>query len=304
VAQPVRRVRKSDGITTVQVKWRQGGRGSAWQSETFASGTTAQNEARAMAFRVDVEEAGNRWPAGWTPGEGYLHPGPAALPVGATTDTAGVATTEVTTAELAADYFRHQRAVRVSRHKVKLTEVERREATWRNHLAETFGHLPVAAVTREDVEDWITQQVEEVEAAAASVRHRHWVLSTVFKHAMTRMRPALRVDNPCFGSELPEPADARQVRFFQEGEWALLRACLDPDVRDLVDVLFVTGARWGEATAVMAHRQPVQPSNTSSTSPSNWPSHLRNPTRSAGMIRPRLASPVSSSTQSKVICCR
>src|SRR5918993_434438 len=89
VAQPVRRVRKSDGITTVQVKWRQGGRGSPWQSETFAAGTSAQNEARAMAFRVDVEEAGNRWPAGWTPGEGYLQPGPAALPVRATTDTAG-----------------------------------------------------------------------------------------------------------------------------------------------------------------------------------------------------------------------
>ena len=178
MAQPVRRVRKSDGITTVQVKWRQGGRGSAWQSETFAAGTTAQNEARAQAFRVDVEEAGNRWPPGWTPGEGYHPSGRQAPPVATTATTATATSRTVTMAEVAGDYFAHQRAVRVPRNKVKLTEVERREATWRNHLEGTFGHLPAVAVTREEVEDWITHQVEQVGAAPASVVHRHWVLST------------------------------------------------------------------------------------------------------------------------------
>jgi hypothetical protein len=55
MAQPVRRVRRSDGVIFVQIKWREGGRGSAWQSVTFARGTTAQNEARAMAFVVEVK---------------------------------------------------------------------------------------------------------------------------------------------------------------------------------------------------------------------------------------------------------
>jgi hypothetical protein len=68
MAQLVRRARRSDGITTVQVKWRLAGRRSAWQSETFAAGTSAQHEARAAAFQADVEEAGNRWPVGWTRG--------------------------------------------------------------------------------------------------------------------------------------------------------------------------------------------------------------------------------------------
>lgn len=36
-----------------------------WQSDTF--GTKRQ----ALRFQCDVEDAGNRWPAGWVPGYGY-----------------------------------------------------------------------------------------------------------------------------------------------------------------------------------------------------------------------------------------
>lgn len=62
--------------------------------------------------------------------------------------------------------------------------------------------------------------------------HRHGLLSSIMKHGQTRLR--LRPDNPCALSELSEldtaTSQARQVRFFQHGEWALFRSCLNPDM--------------------------------------------------------------------------
>lgn len=50
---------RSDGSMAYQVRWRQYG---TWQSETFGVKRLAQR------FVLDLEDAGNEWPAGWTPG--------------------------------------------------------------------------------------------------------------------------------------------------------------------------------------------------------------------------------------------
>lgn len=237
-----RRTRKSDGVMSVSVRWKDGGtRAGVWQTENFAAGASAQNETRAAAFKLDVEAAGHRWPEGWVRGEGYVVPEekPAVT----------------TMADAAAAYFAHGWKVRVPRNKVSAAELDKRERVWENHLVGTFGPLGVPEVTRDDVEDWITVQIEEVPAkdgtpgaAAKSVRNRHWLLSTIIKHAVVELR--LRPDNPCYGSDLPVSADARQVRFFQHGEWALMRGHLAPDVLLMVDVALTTGIRWGELSAL------------------------------------------------------
>jgi integrase len=40
------------------------------------------------------------------------------------------------------------------------------------------------------------------------------------------------------------------VRFFQHGEWALFRSCLNPDIRLLHDLQLMTGQRWGEVSGL------------------------------------------------------
>jgi hypothetical protein len=55
--------RRSDRSVGYQVRWRQDGR---WQSDTF------DTERKAQRFRLDVEDAGDRWPDGWVPGYGYI----------------------------------------------------------------------------------------------------------------------------------------------------------------------------------------------------------------------------------------
>jgi len=62
-----------DGERSVRVKWRMGGgRGAAFQVETFSAGSKAQNQARAEGFKTMVEAAGNYWPDGWVKGEGFV----------------------------------------------------------------------------------------------------------------------------------------------------------------------------------------------------------------------------------------
>src|SRR5215217_6557041 len=68
-------------------------------------------------------------------------------------------------------------------------------------------------------------------------------------------------------------------------------------------------ARWARNPAAWSssatNRQPVHPSTANAPSaPGSSPSQTRIPARVAGAIRPRWASPLSRSTQSKVICRR
>ncbi|HET7356415.1 MAG TPA: hypothetical protein VFJ09_07030, partial [Nocardioidaceae bacterium] len=66
---------KTDGGVSARVVWRDGGgRHGAYQAETFSIGSDAQNLARADGFKKMVEAAGQHWPAGWVPGEGFVRP--------------------------------------------------------------------------------------------------------------------------------------------------------------------------------------------------------------------------------------
>lgn len=220
---------RSDGGTSYQVRFRLGGaRDGAVQSETF---TTRE---RAEVFRLDVDEAGHYWPRGWLKGEGYVQQ----------------SSDVKTLADVAEDYFAHQER-RITRGRVKAYTVYRYRRTYALHVRLALGDTPFAYIADDEIADWIDGLVE-AGSAPKSIRNYHGVLFSIMAHGQKRMR--LRSDNPCEVSELPEShtREARQVRFFQHGEWALLRACMKGDVHLLVDVLLATGIRWGEASALRA----------------------------------------------------
>jgi integrase len=232
MAQVVERPRGKDGSAGIsyQVKWRLGGtRSGAWVSETFSG------RAHAESFRLDVEDAGHQWPKGWVKGKGYVAPEPSMA---------------VTFAVVAMDYFTTQ-AKRIDRGKITPYTVHRYERTYAIHLSETFDALLFADVTPEDVEDWVDVQIG-LGFAPKSIRNWHGLLFSIMDHGRKKMR--LRPDNPCELTELPEAnaREARQVRFFQHGEWRMFRACLKADVHLMVDVLLATGMRWGEVSALRA----------------------------------------------------
>ncbi len=214
--------------TSWQVKWRKGGRRDApWSSETFG------HEARAEAFRLDVEAAGDNWPAGWVKGQGYVV----------------TAQPKVTLMrEVAEDYFQLQ-SRRVARGKIAAYTVHRYLRTWVLHMSETFEGMACAEVTKADIDGWIDAQME-AGWSAKSIRNRHGIFYSVMQHGVLEMD--LRPNHPSKGVELPQAdaREARQIRFFQHGEWRLFRSCLTHDVRLLVDVMLATGLRWGEVSAL------------------------------------------------------
>jgi integrase len=218
---------RSDGQTSYQVRWRLGGvRDGLWQAETFT------REERARAFKLDVEDAGHFWPKGWIKGEGYVQR----------------SISERLFADVADDYFNAQ-ARRITRGRVQAYTVHRYRATYDLHLKPAFGDEPFSAIVPDQIADWIDELVEAA-YRPKTVKNFHGLLFSIMAHGQKRLR--LRADNPCEVTELPEDSasDARQVRFFQHGEWALFRACLKQDAHLLVDVLLSTGIRWGEVSAL------------------------------------------------------
>lgn len=224
---------RASGAKSYQVRFRLGGNGS-WQSETLP------HEGLAVQLRRSVERNGWQWPAGWVRGKGWVQEEDP-RPNGPTFN------------EVVADFFDAQ-SRRVKRGKVKPYTVHRYARDLALHLEPTFGAMAFAEITTDDVEDWVDAE-QDAGAAPRSIRNRHGLLFMLMKHGQQRMRvegrPA-RADNTCEATELPEvnASEARQLRFFQHGEWALFRACLNPDVHLMMDVLLSTGLRWGEVPAL------------------------------------------------------
>lgn len=221
---------RADGSVVVQIRWNQDGRG---HSETFTRVRLAAE------FRAAVEAAGNRWPDGWIRGEGWA-PAPERPRVVTFGDVA-----------IGAEGYFVQQERRVKRGKLKPYSLHRDRRTYHLHLEEAFAHRPFTEIDEHDVSDWVDDQLDDG-AAPKTVRNRHGLLSSIMKHG--RLRLKLRADSPCELTELPEPQnrrpEARQIRFLQPHEWALLRSFLAEDIRLALDVDLATGLRWGELSAL------------------------------------------------------
>jgi integrase len=230
---------RTDGGTSYQVRWVLGGgraeQGRIEQTETFTS------RSRALLFKAEVEEAGHDWPTNhegirWTKGLGYVTPivDPGRAPR--------------TFHDVAVNYFEHQTRMMRLGH-LKPYTLHRYRRSYELHLSTTFGPMAFTEVHPLDIEDWMVEQ-RDLPASGKSIRNRHGLLFSILMHGQKRL--GLRPDNPAELTRLPsrDGDHGRQVRFFQHGEWALLRSCLRSDVHLLVDIALATGLRWGELAAL------------------------------------------------------
>lgn len=235
----VRKRRRSDGGVSYQVRWVIGG-GAAGAGQTEAA-ETFTSRSRALAFAAEVEEADHQWPTNaagirWTKGRGYVSP------------VAEPASAVRTLHDVALSNFEYQTRMMKLGH-LKPYTLHRYRRSYELHLSTAFGQMAFTDVQPLDIEDWKVDQ-RDLPSTGKSIRNRHGLLFSILMHGQKRL--GLRPDNP---AELSRPPSkdgelGRQVRFFQHGEWALLRSCIRNDVHLLLDTALATGLRWGELAAL------------------------------------------------------
>lgn len=241
----IRRRERKDGTAYYQVRWVEGGRGGSWCTETFA------DEDDAATFRNLVNEAGQRLPAGWVKGEGFVEEptAPGDMPF---LDWAHRYVDRCTGID---DRTRYDYRRDVDQHLALLRHVD---PAGRVHEA-TIGNL-----TTDDVQDWV--RAEEAgernpenpkkwrrrPAGPKSIANRHGLLSCILQAAV-EAEPQLRSKNCAKGTRLPRADDhtEEEMCFLEHEEYKRISAEMrDEHGRDLADWLVGTGMRWGEATAV------------------------------------------------------
>jgi len=139
------------------------------------------------------------------------------------------------------------------------------ERTW----LPTLGPLTLDAITREDVEAWVTQQravetARSVQARAKaraagkpepeprywspkSIKNAHTVLSQALAYAVEK---GVLARNVARGVGLPDDTERPDMTALSEAESARVLAALDPYWAPLVATILGTGMRWGEVTAL------------------------------------------------------
>jgi integrase len=112
-------------------------------------------------------------------------------------------------------------------------------STWRVWLADRIGHLPIAKVSRDDIEavrDALDEAIvahkrtEGKEGIGSKRAANVWsVLTITFKAACMAKRRDLRVrpDNPCSSVLPPERGDSRRRTFIYPTEASVLLSCRD-----------------------------------------------------------------------------
>jgi len=115
----------------------------------------------------------------------------------------------------------------------------------------SLGELPLTAVTTDAVGGWVQQLEKDAKAAGSTsygktIKNKHGFLSSAFEAAVTRgLIPA----NPCKGTRLPKTVVEPMV-FLTHDEYTRFLGCFTPTWQPMVEVLFATGLRWGEISAL------------------------------------------------------
>ena len=148
---------------------------------------------------------------------------------------------------------------------------------WALHMAGDIGHLPLADITTDAVQEWVLgmeakpatrggtkakpkkkpgrpRAARSVKPLSARTIVKHHSLLHQVLAAAARSHRDLLAYNPAADSELPstESGRTRETRVFLTREEAdLLLAGFSADwARDMIDVAFRTGLRWSELTAL------------------------------------------------------
>jgi len=138
------------------------------------------------------------------------------------------------------------------------------ESMVRNHLLPRWKDVPLAEITRHDVQAWATSLVTEniriVDGIPDEDEPRYRKPATarriiaVFTVSMNAAIDAGIIDtNPATRVKLPPSPPEDPVFLTREQFTALSEAIPDPQDRALVDFLTGTGLRWGEAAGLHLH---------------------------------------------------
>ena len=129
-------------------------------------------------------------------------------------------------------------------------------AEYRRMAARTWlprlGHMPLDAIRREDVVDWVGWQRQQTARGGKpyspkSIANAHGLLSSVLASAVDAEVIARNVARKV---PLPDDAERPEMVILSEAEFVTLLGAVPERWRPLVGTLFFTGLRWGEATAL------------------------------------------------------
>lgn len=128
-----------------------------------------------------------------------------------------------------------------------------------------FEVLPVEALTREMVEDWVARARVTPGARSGrppspkSLRDQQGLLSSVLALQVER---GVIDTNPAAGVKLPRASRTHTQRFITVEEFTRLYEQVPEQWQPLVMLLFSTGLRWGEATALTREDFAFEPSGS------------------------------------------
>ena len=106
-------------------------------------------------------------------------------------------------------------------------------------------HLPLTAVTGAAVKAWVNE-LERAGLSGKTIKNKHGLLAGVMNAAVReRLIPA----NPCTGVRLPRTV-AKPMTFLTPTEYARFLGYFTPAWQPMVALMFMTGARYSEITAL------------------------------------------------------
>lgn len=110
---------------------------------------------------------------------------------------------------------------------------------------DTLGVLPLTAITRESVARWVNAMAA-TGVAGKTIKNKHGFLSAVLRHAVL---DGIIGANPCEGTRLPRTV-AHSMTFLTPEEYAVFLGYFTPRWQPMVALMFGTGARFSELTAL------------------------------------------------------
>jgi len=141
--------------------------------------------------------------------------------------------------------------VHVATYAARGTDWEYRRVAERSWLPR-FGKLPANALTREDVEAWVAEQRvtksrRGTPYSQKTIRNAQGLLSSVLQYQVEK---GTLVSNPAKKIKIPRDEARREMVFLTVPQFTRVLSEIPEKWQPLFSLLFATGMRWGEVTAL------------------------------------------------------
>lgn len=209
------RKNKAGIVTSYRVRWREGGRDSAYLYETF------KNQAQAETFKRVLELNGHDSRK-------------------AERDILRAASRSPEIETVAQQHMRRLSDVAIhTRHTY--------ERMIENHIIPKLGAIPAEMLSEEDLADWVLW-MRDKGLSPKTIKNVHGFMFSIMKTAVYK---GYRPDNPCEHTRLPKADHTEdKTTFLTKAEFALILQNLDKYFHPFFLFLVGTGLRFSEATAL------------------------------------------------------